>query len=120
MTVIRKVGELCAPFGRLPCGSVNSGLPSPLRFNKCGDRREPHLQPAIPHYQYLGKVPDKGSFLACRMALTSKSRASYLTLALPVGNLDGILGLVGLVHALNTPFSLRNRSRMALLQAKSI
>jgi hypothetical protein len=70
--------------------------------------------------QYLGKVPDKESFLACRMALTSQSGASYLTLALSVGNLDGILGLVGLIYALNTPFSSRNRSRMALLQPKSI
>jgi hypothetical protein len=67
------------------------------------------------HYQYLGKVLDKESFLACRMALASQSGASYLTLALPGGNLDGILGLVELVYALNTPFSLRNWSRMALL-----
>jgi len=38
------------------------------------------------------------------MALTSQSGASYLTVALPVGSLDGILRLIGLVFALTVPF----------------
>jgi hypothetical protein len=40
---VREAGELCAPFGRLPFGSVNTQLPTSVRFMQiaCGDFGNP-------------------------------------------------------------------------------
>lgn len=103
-----------------PSGAILDSWGSPVAIqdsNNLPGKLKLHLTfpDKLVYNQYLGKVPDKESFLAYRMALASQSGASSLTLALPGSNLDGILGLVGLVHALNTPFSLQNWSGMALL-----